>query len=215
MLSTQLTYKYHTVSTSYIESYKLHERLLQLPDWQDSTFQIMSDSIKRLEGCYLFYDVKKSKWIRSGKTSGKGDDACFEGRGKKHEQNARLLDQMRGSRFYTKYPAKGVDNMGTREGYFENLQMYCAMAFDSIATDDSLEPICTHSDDGLFVWTDQAMSELMKKKEKLEKVQLDAVAYLWELCYDILLANGENVSESPGFEGFGLRVNNKKRKSIE
>ena len=36
---------------------------------------------------------------------------------------------------------------------------------------------------------------------------LNAIAYLWELCYDLLLATDENVSVSPGFEAFGLRVN--------
>ena len=200
-----------------IGSYKLRDRLIQLPDWSDSTFQIMSDSIKRLEGCYLFYDVKKSKWVRSGKTSGEGDAACFEGRGKQHETNAQSRDEMRHSKFYRSYPAREVAIDGVREGYFENLQMYCAMAFNSSLTDGSLEPIYNHSDSGVFVWTDQAMSELMKKEDDLQKLQRDAVAYLWELCYDLSLANGENVSESPGFEGFGLRVNNnsKKRKSRE
>ena len=42
-------------------------------------------------------------------------------------------------------------------------------------------------------------------------VQLNnAVAYLWEIVYDICLATGENVSVSPGFEAFGLRLNGKK-----
>lgn len=57
------------------------------------------------------------------------------------------------------------------------------------------------------------MAELKKKKGDLKRHQLDAVAYLWELCYDLLLASNDNVSESPGFEAFGLRlVNDKKRK---
>ena len=93
--------------------------------------------------------------------------------------------------------------------------MYCAMAFNSSLKDGSLEPIYDHSDSGLFVWTDQAMSALTRVEEDLQKLQRDAVAYLWELCYDLLLANGDNVSESPGFEGFGLRVNHRKRKSSE
>ncbi len=57
---------------------------------------------------------------------------------------------------------------------------------------------------------------MKKRGGDLKKLQLDAVAYLWELCYDLLLAKGENVSKSPGFEMLGLRVNNNnKRKRDE
>ena len=50
----------------------------------------------------------------------------------------------------------------------------------------------------------------------MKKLQLDAIAYLWEISYDLLLAKSENVSTSPGFESLGLKVNNdKKRKRSE
>ena len=55
------------------------------------------------------------------------------------------------------------------------------------------------------------MSELRKRGGDLKRLQLDAVSYLWELCYDIALARSNNVSVSPGFESLGLRVNHKKR----
>ena len=32
---------------------------------------------------------------------------------------------------YAKHFAQGVDNFGAREGYFDNLIMYCGMAFDA------------------------------------------------------------------------------------
>ena len=47
----------------------------------------------------------------------------------------------------------------------------------------------------------------------LQKVQLDAVAYLKELIYDLLLPSRPmNVSNSKGFESLGLRVNGNGRK---
>lgn len=83
----------------------------------------------KLEGSYLYYDSKKGKWIRSGKTSGDGDDACYEGRNNKHEKNAASLDEMRGSKFCAYYPIEGVANLGARRGYFDNLVMYVGMAY--------------------------------------------------------------------------------------
>ena len=47
------------------------------------------------------------------------------------------------------------------------------------------------------------IAELNKKNDNMERMQLNAIAYLWELCYDLLLAPGGGVSVSPGFEAFG------------
>jgi len=71
-----------------------------------------------------------------------------------------------------------------------------------------VKPLCSNgSDDSLFVWSKQNIAELAKKDGGMKRKQLNAIAYLWELCYYLLLATGENVSVSPGFEAFGLRVN--------
>ena len=60
------------------------------------------------------------------------------------------------------------------------------------------------------------MKEMKAKGCELHKVQLDAIAYLWEICYDLLLAENHNVSVSPGYESFGLRVNtSRKRKCCD
>ena len=74
----------------------------------------------------------------------------------------------------------------------------------------------------MFVWSDRTINEPERyAKDRgggaagLEKVQLDAVAYLWELCYDLLLSERCNVSKSPGLESLGLRVNKLKRKAAE
>ena len=44
-----------------IESYGMDERLLVLP--MHDIFQIISGNISSFEGCYLFFDKKKMKWI--------------------------------------------------------------------------------------------------------------------------------------------------------
>ncbi len=62
------------------------------------------------------------------------------------------------------------------------------------------------------MWSKDAICELNKKGGHLQKLQLDAILYLWELSYDLTLAKSENVSVSSGFKSLGLRANNKKRK---
>ena len=116
--------------------------------------------------------------------------------------------------FYRKYPKRGVENVGVPEGYFDNLWMYCGgMVFDA---NGIIAPLCSdNEEDSIFVCSSESMDELKKRDGKMQTLQLNAVSYLWELCYDLLLANGENVSASPGFESLGLRVNNKRRKLNE
>ena len=53
------------------------------------------------------------------------------------------------------------------------------------------------------------MEELKRRGGLLKKLQLDVIAYVWEMFYGLAMAdNTNNVSVSPGFESFGLRVNN-------
>ena len=179
----------------------------------DKSFQVVAGNLSSLEGCYLYFDKQKKKWIRSGKTSGDGIESNFEGRGATHVKNSKSRDQMRIHPLYRKYPSNGVPNFGAREGFFQNLTMYCAMAYDKMG---DLSPLYSHDqNDSLFVWNKETMSELEKRGGDVQKLQRDAIAYLWEIFYDLLLAKGENVSVSPGFEALGLRVNAKKRSRDE
>ena len=117
---------------------------------------------------------------------------------------------MRTGELYRKYPKRGVENLGAREGYFDNLDMYCGLAFDR--SKDTSALCDDEASGGLFVWSEEAVNELKNRGRDLKKLQLDTVAYLWELFYDVLLGKNDNVSVSPGFEALGLRVNNRKRK---
>jgi len=63
-----------------LDMYAMYERLLALPkeDVLEDMFRIMSNlpsdhTIGQLEGCYLCFDTKKKKWIRSGKSKTGGD----------------------------------------------------------------------------------------------------------------------------------------------
>ena len=121
----------------HIQSYGVDECLLVLPkeNAADDVFQSISKRpvnsiLGSLEGSYMHYDPLKRKWIRTGKASGLGKDACFNGRLDKHTKNAWLVEQLRKHRFYQEYPAKGVKNIGGIGGYFDDLVVYCGMAFD-------------------------------------------------------------------------------------
>lgn len=107
-----------------------------------------------------------------------------------------------------------IETIGRPKGYFEDLSLYCGMAFDPSG---DVKSLCSNGEsDSLFIWNKEAMTQLRAKGGDLQKLQLDAVVYLWELCYDLLLAERVNVSVSPGFESLGLRVNRAtKRKATE
>jgi hypothetical protein len=91
-------------------------------------------------------------------------------------------------------------------GYFEDLEIHCGMGFDR---KEDVSPLClADSDKSLFAWSKKTLEELRKKDGDQSDKQLVAISYLWELCDSLLMARADNVSESPGFESMGLRVNN-------
>ena len=95
--------------------------------------------------------------------------------------------------------------MGARNGYFDDLDTYCGMAFDRKL---DLTPLhSANKADSLFVWSSGTMNELKARGGCLNKLQLVAVAYLWEFVYGLLLASCDDVSQEPGFEALGLRMN--------
>ena len=147
----------------------------------------------------------KDIWIRSGKTAGDGPASNFAGRGAKHLDNSKKLEEMKKSKLYRLYPGRMAANLGARDGYFDELDTYCGMAFDR--TND-VEALCSvNKEDSLLVWSERTIKELEAKGESPHKVQLVAVAYLWEFVYGLLLASGDNVFKEPGFESLGLRWN--------
>ena len=120
---------------------------------------------------------------------------------------------MRAHRLYSAYPACGVPHLGATEGNFDDLVMHCGMAYDKKADVTSL--VSTGDLRSLLVWTSKTMNALKGYGGELKKLQLDGVAYLWELCYDLLLEEADNISASPGFESLGLRMNRKRKREDE
>ena len=58
-------------------------------------------------------------------------------------------------KFYRRYPAARVRNLGKPKGHFEQLGMYCGMAFDK----KEVATLCSIGrGDSLFVWSEQTMN---------------------------------------------------------
>ena len=86
-----------------LDAYGLEECLLKLP--ASDMLSIMTADLSSLEGCYLFFDRVKNVLIRSGKTSGDGCNATFAGRGNKHIENSKKVEQMIIHPLYQYFPA--------------------------------------------------------------------------------------------------------------
>ena len=55
-------------------------------------------------------------------------------------KNVTSLNQMKNHESYRQYLSKGVDNLGGKGGVFQNLSMYCGMAFDKKR---GTKPLCS------------------------------------------------------------------------
>lgn len=188
-----------------VETSECFERLLALPTG-NSYFKSFDDDEDKLEGSYVVYHAKKDMWIRSGFASGL--TTSLGSRKKKHGENSRSFSAMRTNRFYRFYASRGVDDpLVKKKGHFEDLKFYIGMAFD--AKDAGPIYAQDQDDNNLFVWSNEFISFLTEKAGRtettLERMQLTSASYLWELCYDMMLAHNENISESAGIEGLGLK----------
>ena len=59
-----------------INNCRIDERLLGFPG-SDNRFKVDRGKLAQLEGCYLYFDKAKFKWIKSGKTSRNGMYGCM------------------------------------------------------------------------------------------------------------------------------------------
>ncbi len=89
------------------------------------------EELKKLEGCYLYYDKRKGKWVRSGKVAGR---SIWE-RHLEHLQSAMKGDES--SQLYKKYPAENSlqvelgkrNNVENWDGFFSILAPFCGAGF--------------------------------------------------------------------------------------
>ena len=168
-----------------------------------NNFLLINSNNRNLWGAYLVYDTGEEKFIRSGKCTGRG----MEERWVEHRKNAEANTNPNNSKFVGKYPSQKSTRASRSDGcYFENLHQYVAAGFEQ--TDTSLKLFREdYEAGGLFRWTSTEI-DLVRHTNISgdgELCKFAAVAgYGFELCYDLAISLRDNVSESPGFESFGL-----------
>ena len=152
----------------------------------------------RREGAYLYFDVNRGVFIRSGKVVRHG----FQSR---HEEHlAASKDEKSSSHFYFMYPSKEGKRKEKRDklGCFEHLTQIIGAGFDP-ASEPAMQAIKNYNQGGLLVMSkdDERRIKLCLKKEltAVQKFQ-EVIAYLFEFGYDLALSPENNVSHSPGFE---------------
>jgi hypothetical protein len=174
-----------------------------------NVFSIGSE-ISKLEGCYLYWDKRGKRFIRSGKVSGglRGENGgrTFAQRDREHKKGSELkCFQDRQSKFYTKYPSTDSASKSTEPwGYFENLIQFSGFAIDRTKK-TLVESICEEAN-GFMRWPKNTIQRLSKdgsiRGNEMVNAKLELVAYLYELAYDLCISQQDNVSQSPGFEKY-------------
>jgi hypothetical protein len=196
--------------TTDLRSTTRSDTLLGHPSDTNSTFVNCENTpFSDLEGCYLYYDSSRFKWIRSGKAVGSRHSnprRTFRKRHAEHKHEARSAKgKYSKSNFYSCYPSNelvGDSNNSRRRGFFENLVQYCGVGFDRDG--DTTAIVSENEDDGIFTWSDDVVKRVESLRlstcTELQDKKLNMVGFLLELGYDLMINSDDNVSESPGFE---------------
>jgi hypothetical protein len=184
---------------------KFDGRACLLASSSKNTFvKAVTPDILSMEGCYLMLDTESGDFVRSGKVV--GTDRSFDHRHKEHlkramAQGTKDLESL----FYRSYPSKGAPVSaveGVRRGYFEDLELCCALGFSR--SFESHKTLYEHKENQIFVWDASVLGRINNVKlagaTSQEEKQLHFVGYLVELCYDLALSPDRNVSLNPGFE---------------
>ena len=115
---------------------------------------------------------------------------------KEHQTCAKLKQKSdRDNKFYRSYP---LNNTGCR-GKYEWLDVYIGLGCH-LSANNHYSSLLTSN---FFNWKE--VNFTLKHSKDPVKVKYNCVAYLFELCYDLMLSAASNVSESPGFETFTLK----------
>ncbi|KAL7502336.1 hypothetical protein ACHAXN_000316 [Cyclotella atomus] len=154
------------------------------------------------EGAYLYYDVNKGVWIRSGKVVGRG----FAARNSEHLKEA--AKPKPSSDFYHYYSTSDcarAKKSRAKRGLFDKLVEYVAAGYDA-----KCEIVSYlnkgHNNGGILVIdaddADNIMTSMKQNPNELYKFR-SLFAYQIELGYDLArLAPALNVSSSFGFKSF-------------
>ena len=160
---------------------------------------VPTDNLVEFEGCYLYHDTAGGKFVRSGKVN--GENRSFAARHKEHSKAAKSKDLA--SKFCGACPSQTAPERQPmlQCGDFEDLRQCRALGF---SRKENLEALLQTDGSGTFVWTPEMLERIdavnFQNSKDLEAKQLHMVGCLSELVYDLALAPGDNVSQSPGFE---------------
>ena len=157
-------------------------------------------------GCYLHWNKNDEVFARSGSAVGEGGIAK---RNKTHLTKAKSDRNDDESLFYHLYPHSTSirANNDSKNGIFEHLVPLIAT---SLSRDAALAGLLSKdfSEGGIFFYTEEEKEYVRKcfpgRTEEEKFIQM--AAYIFEFGYDLALALRHNVSESPGFEGCGLKA---------
>ena len=141
--------------------------------------------------------------MQSEKSTGKDS---IRGRYDGHKKRAESQKNDDQSNFYDLYPSKISPRQSSRDGYFENLAVRIPIAFDGKATSSAFHRDI--KDGGVFTYssTERAYIESANFPGKSgHQKYMEMAAYLFETGYELCLSWKYNASESPGFEGCGMR----------
>jgi hypothetical protein len=96
-----------------------------------------------------------------------------------------------------------------KRGHFEDLEQVMAFGWNRRSDADVSSLTAVSADDGILEWPHETREKLNAAKGvkgSIREKRLTLIAYLFELTYDLSIGKYDNVSESPGFESFGLRA---------
>ncbi len=150
------------------------------------------------EGAYLYFDMVRRVFVRSGKVAGRG----FVSRGDEHVAAAKAARPS--STLYRLYPSKDSPRANKkRKGHFESLSQVVAAGFDAKSEQaDMLDK--DYKNGGVFIMTEEEVKLIKSSMKNLNcsaKVKFThMLAYQMELGYDLALSPDDVVSGNPGFE---------------
>ncbi len=150
------------------------------------------------EGAYLYYDVNREVFVRSGKVVRRG----FQARHDKHYAGSKEEKSYR--HFYFMHPSNQGKRQAKRDklGCFEHLTQVMAVVLDPAAEPAMHVTKDCNKGELLILSRDderRIKSALKKDLTPVQKFQ-EVITYLFELGYDLALSPENNVSRSWGFE---------------
>ena len=141
----------------------------------------------------MYYDELNECWCRSGKVVG-DDSRTFGRRGNEHAKAAMLKTTADLTSFYTSHPDQSLTDSQNCRGTFQHLKMYCALGFNP-KQNASLKLV---GDRSPFVWGSHWMDKLKNSfpRETPNSKKLHMIGYMAEICYDLALSRGIQMSLS-------------------